>query len=176
MKNKWNYQGLGQVKYGKAGTYQAAVEWLDEVGGSLEDWGCGCAYAKGFVKKSRYIGIEGSKNDFADRCDVDLREYKSEADSILLKHVLDHNPEWKKIIQNAIDSFRQRMVIIFLRNWGKETKIVLTHGDPKYPGVNDLQFRKEDVLEFVGPYLVKEEHVPPNEETPNHCVLLYLQK
>jgi hypothetical protein len=99
MKNMWNYKGLGRVKYGHPESYSRPCAWFDEVGGTLEDWGCGCAAAKEYVKVCRYVGIDGSNNEFADQFE-DLRFYKSACDCLLLRGVLDHNTEWEKILEN----------------------------------------------------------------------------
>lgn len=157
MINRWNYQNLGQVHYGHDYSYAIPCQWFDEVGGLLEDWGCGCAMAKAFVKKCRYLGIDGSANEYADRCGVDLRDYVSTADCILLRDVLDHNVEWEKVLQNALNSFQKRMVIVVFRALGPETKVVFVNTSEKYPGVPDLQFCRTDLLKHIQPYLVREE-------------------
>lgn len=159
MLNRWNYQGLGRVSYGHPESYTKAAQWFDEVGGTLEDWGCGCAAMRDYVKKCHYLGLEGSKNDFADRCDVDLRHWKSRPDCVLLRDVLDHNVEWRLVLANALDSFQKRMVIVIFRPMGDETKIVWVNTDAKYPGVPDFQFNHEDIMAMIQPYFVKEENV-----------------
>src|SRR5262249_18621560 len=107
---KWDYRGLAQFPYDDETTYKKAMAFLDGHG-IIEDWGCGTAYAKRFVTKSIYIGIDGSKSSFTDRI-VDLREYTSDADCILIRHVLEHNYDWKMILTNAVKSFKRRMVLI----------------------------------------------------------------
>lgn len=157
MKNRWNYEGLGQVNYGNEGSYAEPMAWFDQLGGVVEDWGCGCAAAKRFCRVCKYIGIEGSKNEFADRCDVDLTQYRSNPDHILLRDVLDHNPEWRKVLENALASFQKRMVLVIFRPCGPETKVVFTNDSPKYPGVQDFQFRAGDLTQYFSQYLVRVE-------------------
>jgi len=169
MKDRWNYAVLGQVTYGSLESYRQPIAWFDEVGGVLEDWGCGCAAAKAYVKKCKYIGIEGSKNDYADRCDVDLTSYTSSPDCLLLRDVIDHNPNWKQVLQNAVQSFQKRMVLVIFRDMGTETKVVFVNTDSRYPGVPDFQFRASDLLSFIKPYLVKLDKI-------NHETLFYLEK
>lgn len=155
MKNRWNYNGLGQVTYGHEQSYREPIAWFDELGGTLEDWGCGCCAAREFVKRCRYIGLEGSKNEYADRCDVDLAHYSSNADHILLRDVLDHNLEWRQVLQNAVESFRRRMVVVIFRECGPETKVVFVNDSPKYPGVPDYQFKAGDLIRHFCDYLVR---------------------
>lgn len=169
MKDRWNYNGLGQVLYGNEASYREPIAWFDELGGVLEDWGCGCCGAKRFVTRCQYIGIEGSKNEFADRCDVDLAHYTSSPDHILMRDVIDHNPEWQKVLKNALASFRQRMVLVVFRPCGPETKVVFTNDSPKYPGVPDYQFKAGDLTRYFSDFLVRIERY--NNETA-----FYLQK
>ena len=176
MKNKWNYSGLGRVLYGHQSTYKRPCAWLDEVGGTLEDWGCGCAGAKEHVKRCRYVGLDGSQNDYADRCDVDLREYTSEADCILLRHVIDHNEDWEKILRNAVASFKKRMVLIIFHDLGPVTRVLFRQGSQKFPGVVDMQFKREDLMKHIAPYLIREERVLKDNESPNNNTLFYLEK
>ena len=169
MKDRWNYEGLGCVKYGNPETYKLAAKWLDEVGGTLEDWGCGCAAFKEHVKVCKYIGIEGSKNAYADRCDVNLLEYTSSCDCILLRHVICHNVEWEKLLKNAVKSFKKRMVLITFMPMGTKTKIVFVNTDKRYAGVPDFSFRAGDLVKHFCDYLVKIDRI--GNET-----LFYLEK
>lgn len=175
MINRWNYSGLGQVQYGDIPSYTHACKWLD-IGGILEDWGCGCAFAKQFVTHSTYRGIDGSTNSYADVCGVDLENYRSDCDCLLLRHVLDHNEGWKKILQNALASFRKRMVVVFFIEFGELTKVVSRSDSPLYLGVPDIQFRKQDILDLTGPLLKHEERIPTNAGNGYVDTLFYLEK
>lgn len=176
MTGKWNYRGLGQVKYGHPESYERPMAWMDEIGGTIEDWGCGCAYARKYVQKSTYIGIDGSQNEYADKCGIDLCEYKSDCDCILLRGVLDHNEDWEKILTNAIASFKKRMVLMIFHDLGAETKVILRHADPKFPGVPDLQFSLPDLMKYILPFLVKTETIAKCKGYPNNETLFYLEK
>jgi hypothetical protein len=57
-----------------------------------------------------YRGVDGS-GPFADAI-VDLCHYRSDADGVFLRHVLEHNPEWRSILTNALASARRRCVIV----------------------------------------------------------------
>ena len=175
MKNMWNYKGLGQVKYGHPESYQRAAAFFDEVGGVLEDWGCGCCGAKEHIKVCQYIGIDGSKNEYADKQE-DLRTYTSDCDCLLLRGVLDHNTEWEKILKNAIASFRKRALVMIFHDLGPVTKVLFRHTDPKFAGVPDLQFSLEDLMKHMLPYLVKVECIPACKGFPNNETLFYLEK
>lgn len=172
MTGRWNYDGLGQVQYGDVETYRRPMEWLDEIGGQIQDWGCGCAYAKQFCPKSRYLGIDGSQNDYADLCGVDLSGFVCTTDCIFLRDVLDHNVRWPIIVNNAVKSVRHRIaVVVFLPLLtDKPTQIVNVNTDPKYPGVPDIQFNRNDLVEQMRGILCRSEQVIGN------ATIFYLQK
>lgn len=176
MKDRWNYTGLGRVAYGHPITYSLPARWFDEIGGLVEDWGCGCAAFKEYLVRCTYIGLDGSPNEYADRCDVELCEYRSSADHILLRHVLDHNERWRELLANAVASFKRRMVLVIFHDLGPETKILFRHDSPKFKGVPDLQFKEEDLLSFFREHLVRREYIPADESCPNNETLFYLEK
>lgn len=175
MKGMWNYDGLGQVKYGHPESYQRPAKFFDEVGGVLEDWGCGCCGMKEHVKVCKYVGIDGSFNDYADKFE-DLREYRSTCDCLLLRGVIDHNTEWEKVLTNALASFTKRAVVMIFHDLGPRTKLLFRHTSVKYPGVPDMQFSLEDLMKYMLPYLVKVEVIPADKNSPNNETLFYLEK
>lgn len=131
--------------YGDEITYKLAAEFLDGFG-PIEDWGCGASWFKNYIKNSFYKGIDGSDN--ADQI-ADLREYKSTGNNILLRHVLEHNEEWEKILENAIASFSSRMcVVVFTPFQDNETKIL----SKNKRGIPDIGFKKESLIfKFIDP-------------------------
>jgi hypothetical protein len=151
MLSKWDYRNTEQFSYGDDTTYRKGMSFLDGYG-TVEDWGCGTAYAKRFLKSSNYLGIDGSKSDFVDKV-VDLRSYTSEADCIFMRHILEHNRDWPKILSNAVNSFQKRMVLIIFTPFSDETREMDTTG----VAVPDISFRKEDVTTFFKHYKCTEE-------------------
>lgn len=176
MKNKWNYEGQGQVRYGDETTYRLACNWLDNACQTVEDWGCGCAYAKRFFKSAQYKGIDGSENKFADQTGVDLADYKSDCDGILMRHVLDHNVRWEQILVNALKSFRIRMSLVFFRKFGSETKVISVSDSPLYSGVPDLQFSESDILPFIGPFVDHKDIITVSEASGLVDTIYFLKK
>lgn len=176
MKNKWNYSGQGQVRYGSEDTYRPACRWLDDACQTVEDWGCGCAYAKRFFKAAKYQGIDGSSNQFADRTGIDLAEYKSECDGILMRHVLDHNVNWEPILVNALKSFNIRMSLVFFRKFGPVTKVLSVSDSPLYPGVPDVQFCESDFLPFIGHFLDHKDVIVVDEAAGLVDTIYFLKK
>jgi hypothetical protein len=90
--------------------YKRAAAFLSGVG-LIEDWRCGSAYFKRFVPAGCYRGVDQAPSP---HCDIvaDLGEYKSEADGILLRHVLERDRRWRQILRHALASCRRRMVLV----------------------------------------------------------------
>jgi len=141
MIGKWSYRDVKQFAYGDETSYRKGMAFLDGHG-TIEDWGCGTAYAKRFATRSAYVGIDGSPSDYRDKS-ADLATYRSHTDCIFMRHVLEHNFEWRAILRNAIASFERRMVLIIFTPFGDETRPIAT-----WSGIPDIAFRKEDLTEL----------------------------
>jgi hypothetical protein len=152
MVGRWEgrYRNAKQFAYGDDTTYKKGIAFLDG-GGVIEDWGCGTAYAKNFVRKSEYVGIDGSRSDYVDKV-VDLRSYTSEVDCVFMRHILEHNRAWRKILANAINSCKKRMVLILFTPFSAETQQI-----GRSLGVPDISFKKEEVTEFFEQFEYVEE-------------------
>ena len=120
--DRWYGRLLQPAGMGAKTTYKRAIEFLD-IGGTLEDWGGGTGYARQFVKKSDYILIDGSWSKFDDKV-VELEEYTSDADCILMRHVLEHNYGWEQILRNAVNSFQKKMALVIFTPLAEETCII----------------------------------------------------
>ena len=110
--DKWkkSHEGRMDIKmYGSSMTYELAAEFLDDCD-TIEDWGSGRGGLTLFRKKS-IVGVDGTKTPFVDVI-ADLCEYTSDADGILIRHVLEHNWDWRKILENAIESFRKKLCVV----------------------------------------------------------------
>lgn len=109
MLGLWNEYHQIPREYGNPDSYKVAADWLRGYG-PVEDWGCGTRAAEKYLVPSRYAGIDGSGR-FPDVL-ADLRGYSSTVHCILIRHVLEHNFEWAKILGNALQSFRNRMALV----------------------------------------------------------------
>lgn len=121
---------------------------------TVEDWGCG----KGWFRRvlaatcferlitSEYRGVDGSATPFADIV-VDLTRYMSEVDGIFMRHVLEHNYEWRTILANAVASFRRRMVLVLFTPLAEETHEIAFAPNP---GVPDISFAEGDLVALFG--------------------------
>lgn len=143
---KWDrwYAGLDEEQpYGLTVTYQLGAEYLAGCA-VIEDWGCGKGWFRRCVPRDRYRGVDGSWSPFADEV-VDLVTYRSKVEGVFMRHVLEHNYEWRSILANAVASFTKRLVLVIFTPLGEETAEIAFAEDP---GVPDISFCREDLLEF----------------------------
>lgn len=142
MREVWTYSQCTEAfPYGSIDTYAKAMNFLSDCA-TVEDWGCGTAYARNFLKTQKYIGVDNSPSKF---CDIvtNLTTYKSNVEGILIRHVLEHNFEWKKILDNALNSCQKKMVLVVFTPFSEVTKQGADNGH----NIPDLFFRKEDLTD-----------------------------
>ena len=142
---KWNkhYEGVEAPdhRYGRDGiTYRKAAEFLADCD-VVEDWGCGVGTFRLYFKNN-YIGIDGSCSKFADVI-TDLATYRSSADGILLRGVLEHNVQWEAILNNALASARHKLIIILFTPFVETTRIIAYYNKIDVP---DIAFSKHDLI------------------------------
>ena len=152
--DKWNdwykditLQDIGSFRYGETHTYELGYHFLKDCN-QIEDWGCGCGGFKRLINPNdniKYIGIDGSNTPFLD-IKADLTEYISNTEGIFMRHILEHNYEWKKILINACNSFTKKMCLILFSDFVDNTKEIahnLKHG----VDVPDIAFSKKELFE-----------------------------
>jgi len=144
------YQGERKL-YGDPHTASMAAKFFNDEGVRLvEDWGCGYGGFKTFLRHDQvYVGVDGSETPFRD-VEADLTHYGTVADGILLRHVLDHNTEWRSILANACASFRKKLVVILFTPFSDETKRINAHPSA-VAGVRipDIAFSKKELLDAL---------------------------
>jgi hypothetical protein len=150
--SKWNrwYAGMEETApYGDTVSYQMGGDFLSpcEV---IEDWGCGKGWFTNFLGPDQtYIGLDGSKTPFADKI-VDLETYRSEVPGIFMRHVLEHNYEWEKVLANAVSSFTYRMALVLFTPMSKgDTKEITFAPDPGVPDLSLSRSRLEMIIQSV---------------------------
>lgn len=123
-------------------TYRLGAEWLAGCA-LIEDWGCGKGWLRTLVEADRYRGIDGSHSPFADEV-VDLAAYRSSVPGLFMRHVLEHDFRWAQILDNAVASFTERMVLILFTPLAAETHDIEWEPDP---GVPNIAFHLEDITD-----------------------------
>jgi hypothetical protein len=144
--------------YGPEDSYLMAAGWLR--GLAVEDWGCGYAHFES-LHHGPYVGIDGS-GEWADKV-VDLARYVADppAEGVLVRHVLEHNPGWRKILASAVASFSKRMVlVVFTPDCGQPGRqAVLAHVDAV--NVDDLALPHQEIETFfAGCAVLRKHHLP----------------
>ena len=149
MLGKWdgwykNIDTMGAFRYGDTVTYQLAADFMADIA-EVEDWGSGAGGFKRFYK-GKYVGVDGSANKFVDKI-ADLRTYRSSVDGIVMRHILEHNYDWKSVLQNAVSSFNKKLCIVFFTPFTDETKEI-AHNKKHGVDVPDISFNKKDIERF----------------------------
>jgi hypothetical protein len=143
---KWN-AWHGKLKephpYANTETYRLGAEWLADCD-LVEDWGAGAGWLRTFINGNRYRGIDGSQSPFTVET-ADLALYRSETPGLFMRHVLEHDTRWWQILDNALDSFTERMVLILFTPLSKNGPHDLEWEDP--PGVPNLSFALTDITD-----------------------------
>lgn len=180
MKNKWDYSGVDQVCYSdpKQESYIKSANFL---GDTVEDWGCGTCWSKQYFKN--YRGIDGSPSKYTDEV-VDLVEYTSNVDNILMRQVLELNKDWKKILENVKKSFKKKFCLIIFTPFAKKTHIEETapvlDANGKKIGNDEIAiiyFNKNDILNYFpkSEFKIKEEIVK-TEQGYERDWILYVER
>lgn len=146
----WDGSPDSPYALGEITTMRLAAEWLDEACVHVEDWGCGSAYAKRFFVNASYRGVDGS----GPKADViaDLREYTSSVDGVLMRHVLEHNYEWRRVLENALRSAKKRLALIIFTPRMPATQVLRWNAmrPDATIGVPDIGFAPFDLLTAIG--------------------------
>lgn len=136
----WHHGLDGPEPYGLTETYQLGVDYLADCA-RVEDWGCGKGWMRSLIDQDRYVGVDGSPSAFADVV-VDLAEYRSRVPGVFMRHVLEHDYRWREILENAVASFTERLVVVLFTPLVDATVEVAFNDDP---GVPDLAFSLADI-------------------------------
>jgi len=159
--HKWDgfYQKLttepSAFAFGDTESYLLGAQFLDDCN-TVEDWGCG---AGGFKRyRPDAIGVDGSRTPFADKLE-DLVNYKSQCEGIFIRHVLEHDRNWRLILHNAMESATKKVVIVlFIPLSGDKTEELLDGTEEnRKNGVNvpNLSLSIDDFMDTINPYASK---------------------
>jgi len=161
--NKWNewYKNLTETEpYGDSVTYRIGADFLKDCD-TIEDWGCGKGWFSQFVdSQTTYIGIDGSHNQFVDK-QVDLELYRSTVEGVFMRHILEHNYNWATVLDNALQSFTKKMVLVIFTPWSDTTTKEIAYIDDV--GVPDLSFSQKEIEEKLGDHPFSYIEIPSQE-------------
>jgi hypothetical protein len=154
--------------YGDPQTYQILADWVADCD-LVEDWGCGKGYMRLFIEPDRYVGLDGTDSPFADHV-VDLADLPPDRPpvcGIVMRHVIEHNPNWSQILINVNASFQSRFALaLFTPMTDGPTKRIAFY--PKI-GVPDMSFNRDDITRHFPDCTIKSQryktHTQYDEET-----------
>ena len=128
--------------YGDATTYRLAAAFMAELD-EVEDWGCGKGGFRLFCQ-GRYKGVDGSHTPYADVI-ADLATYRSSAQGILLRHVLEHNYQWEEVLKGAVASFQKKLCIVLFTPFSEGATRELAHNKALGVDVPDLALAQSEI-------------------------------
>jgi hypothetical protein len=146
---KWAgwYRGLAEPwPYGETTSYEIGAAWLAGCA-RTEDWGCGAGWLSTLIPSDRYRGLDGTAAPCCAEV-VDLTEYCSTVPGIFMRHVLEHNYKWARILDNAVASFTERMALILFTPERVVTEEIAFCSDVSVP---DIAFRLGDITDRFPP-------------------------
>lgn len=136
----WNYLGVEQFPYGDTTTYEIGMDLLKDCS-TICDWGCGTAYAQRYIKPGQtYTGVDFTPSKF-NHITADLRWLQHKSEGIFMRHVLEHNFEWKEILKNALASFTKRFVLIMFTILVPKTQVIYMN----WPTIPTMAFSATDL-------------------------------
>jgi hypothetical protein len=157
--------------YGDTTSYEIGAAWLAGCA-LIEDWGCGAGWLSTVIPPERYRGLDGSASPFCDAV-VDLTTYHSRVPGVFLRHVLEHNDAWAQILDNALASFTERMVLILFTPERPVTGVIAYHPEV---GVPDIAFRLADLTARVPPEVTYTVHRIPSATQYGVETILFLER
>jgi len=157
-----------EKRYGAEKSYIQGMDWLKDCD-MVEDWGCALCYSRNYRNrhdKKGYRGIDGTPG----KADVvaDLSLYRSLTDGLFMRHILEHNLDWRIILNNALMSFTSRMsLIMFLQLSDKDEEPVV---EPTGPITHRIC--GNDLREMIRPYFRHELRIKVTPEKIDTVFLL----
>lgn len=163
----WNevYKNGGdRHMYGDDTTAKMAASFLHNVD-TITDLGCGWGGFKNYIKPhQQYIGVDGSNSPHADII-ADLETYTTKCEGILLRHVLEHNHNWYKILENVVQSFTKKLIIVLFTPFVVSTQIINSYDNWYGHSMVDIAFNKNDLIKhFVTYDWSLHENIPTNTQ------------
>lgn len=164
MLGAWDghYDNLTEpLAYGRT-SYATIAEFVRDCE-DVQDWGCGGGALKVFLgEHQRYIGVDGSRTPYAD-VHADLTRYRSDACAVVLRHVLEHNDDWRDVLDNALASALRKLIIVLFTPTADETTVMFR--EPDYARVPVIAFRLDDLLDRLSPRVMHEVETVESPDT-----------
>jgi len=140
-------------QYGAEDTYRMAADWLSPYCETIADWGGAQGHFGNFLPSKllwRYHVVDGTlqtKNQVI----ADLATYHERSEGILLRHVLEMSDDWKVILENAVEAFTKRMVLVTFTKQVESARIITHHLTWPVYAFN----HEKDLIPIMRPYLAE---------------------
>ena len=149
---KWDgwYKNLpdtpGSFQYGDTLTYELAAKFLEDCT-EVEDWGVG---GGGFLRyRPDAIGVDGSDTKFAQKKYIDLRKYTTNVEGVHIRHIFEHNYNWKDILENAVKSATKKLAITMFIPLITEDSKELAHNAQHGVDVPDMAINEKEFMNVI---------------------------
>lgn len=114
----------------------------------VEDRGCGFGGFADFIGDHQtYKGVDGSNTHVASVI-ADLVTYVSDVDAVHMRAIIEHNSSWQPILENALKSFRKRMVLTLFTPYQETTQLIdimLNYNNTGHDMI-DVGFARNDII------------------------------
>ena len=94
-----------------------------------------------------------------------------------MRHVIEHNYEWRKILNNACKSFKKKMCLILFTPLRDDSTLEIAHNLKHGVDVPDLSFKRNDLFEIFEKYNITYDFETLNTSTGYNIEhIFYLNK
>lgn len=132
----------GAYRYSDTVTYELGSRFLADCA-VVEDWGTGAGGFKRFRPDA--VGVDGSNTPHAEKKYVDLVRYVSPCDGIFMRHVLEHNYDWKPILKNALASAGKKLCLVLFTPLSDSGTREIAHNRMHGVDVPDLSLGRDEL-------------------------------
>ena len=159
-------------KYSNTETYKIAADFLSDCE-TIEDWGVGAGGFLNYCPKA--VGVDGSNTPFATKKYVDLTTYVTNVEGVNLRHVLEHNYAWDKILNNLLKSASKKIALTFFIPLSNSETTELAHNLKHGVDVPDLSISETKFNEILNSYELKNvEKITLNTNTGYGVEIVFL--
>ncbi|MBL8848895.1 MAG: glycosyltransferase family 2 protein [Planctomycetaceae bacterium] len=144
--------------YGNERSYRIGAEFLQNCR-TVEDWGCGCQWFRRVMQQVQpavvVTGVDGSAG-FCDRT-ADLANYRpaERPEGIFIRHVLEHDYNWRNILESALASFGQRMCLVCFTPLSDEQRLLSEFQFPTGGSCPYLSLPRTELADILDKHQVK---------------------
>jgi hypothetical protein len=92
--------------------------------------------------------LDGSNTGYQDKI-ADLINYKSDVDCVYIRHILEHNDEYEKILNNGLQSFKKVLILILFTPLSNSASTVLNTIQLSGYTIPDISFNESEIISII---------------------------